>query len=115
MENWYEIIISIFSGLAVAIPLVIKLVEYVQKAIKEKNWKDLLELVTNLMKEAEEKFDNGTDRKEWCLMMVKASADTINYDIDLEQVSNLIDSLCAMSRVVNAPKEETGPEVVAET
>lgn len=117
MENWYEIIISILSGLAVAIPLVIKLVEYVQKAIKEKNWKDLLELVTNLMKEAEEKFDNGTDRKEWCLMMVKASADTINYDIDLEQVSNLIDSLCAMSRVVNAPKEENKEvesEVVAE-
>lgn len=118
MENWYEIIISVLSGLAVAIPLVIKLVEYVQKAIKEKNWKDLLELVTNLMKEAESKFDNGTDRKEWCLMMVKASADTINYDIDLEQVSNLIDSLCAMSRVVNAPKEENTevePEVVAET
>ena len=103
--DWYEVIISILSGIAVAIPLVIKLVEYVRKAIKEKNWKDLLELVTNLMKEAEGKFDNSTDRKEWCLMMVKASADTINYDIDLEQVSNLIDNLCAMSRVVNAPKD----------
>ena len=112
--DWYEVIISILSGIAVAIPLVIKLVEYVRKAIKEKNWQDLLELVTNLMKEAEGKFSNSTDRKEWCLMMVKASADTINYDIDLEQVSNLIDSLCAMSRVVNAPKEETKSDVVAE-
>lgn len=113
--DWYEVVISILSGLAVAIPLVIRLVEYVQKAIKEKNWQDLLELVTNLMKEAEGKFSNSTDRKEWCLMMVKASADTINYDIDMDVVGKLIDDLCAMSKIVNAPKEETRPEVMAET
>ena len=104
--TWYEIAISVLTGLAAAIPLVIKLVEYVQKAVKEKNWNDLLKLVTNLMEEAEGKFDNGADRKEWCLMMVKASADTINYDIDLEKVSELIDSLCAMAKIVNAPKTE---------
>lgn len=112
MSDWINLVVTVLAGLATAIPLVIQLVKFVQKAIKEKNWKDLLELVTNLMKEAELKFDNGTDRKEWCLMMVKASADTINYDIDLEHVSNLIDSLCAMSRVVNAPKEVE--EVTAE-
>ena len=39
-------------------------------------------------------------------MIVKASADTINYDIDLEKVSELIDSLCAMTKIVNAPKTE---------
>lgn len=116
MENWVNLIIAVLTGLATAIPLVIQLVKFVKQSIKEKNWQDLLELVTNLMKEAEGKFSNSTDRKEWCLMMVKASADTINYDIDLEQVSNLIDSLCAMSRVVNAPKDENkeaGLEVVA--
>lgn len=109
--EWLEIVVSILSGLAVTIPLVIKLVEYVQKAIKEKNWQDLLELVTNLIEEAETKFSNGADRKEWVLTCVKASADTINYDIDLDQVGELIDSLCAMSKVVNAPKTE---EVVEE-
>ena len=111
--DWYEVIISILSGLAVAIPLVIKLVEYVRKAIKEKNWQDLLELVTNLMKEAEGKFDNGADRREWVLTCVKATADTINYDIDMDVVGKLIDDLCAMSKIVNAPKEEIKPEVVA--
>lgn len=108
--EWLEIVVSILSGLAVTIPLVIKLVEYVQKAIKEKNWQDLLELVTNLIEEAETKFSNGADRKEWVLTCVKASADTINYDIDLDQVGELIDSLCAMSKVVNAPKEQEGIE-----
>ena len=36
--------------------------------------------------EAEAKFNNGSDRREWVLMCVKASADTIQYDIDLELV-----------------------------
>lgn len=112
--DWYEVIISILSGIAVAIPLVIKLVEYVRKAIKEKNWQDLLELVTSLMKEAEGKFDNGADRREWVITCVKATASTINYDIDMDVVGKLIDDLCAMSKVVNAPKEETGPEVKAD-
>ena len=112
--DWYEVIISILSGIAVATPLVIKLVEYVRKAIKEKNWKDLLELVTNLMKEAEGKFDNGSDRREWVITCVKATASTINYDIDIDVVGKLIDDLTAMSKIVNAPKEETGPEVKAD-
>lgn len=108
--KWYEIVISMLTGLATAIPLVIKLVEYVKKSIKEKNWNDLLKLITNLMQEAEGKFDNGADRREWVLMMVKASADTINYDINLEQVGDLIDSLCAMTKVVNAPNVEESEE-----
>ena len=104
--EWYEILVSILTGLAATIPLVVKLVEYVQKAVKEKNWNELLALVTKLMQEAEGKFDNGDERREWVLMMVKASADTINYDIDLNQVAAMIDSLCAMTKVVNAPKVE---------
>lgn len=101
--EWYEIAISIFTGLVTAIPLVIKLVEYVQKAVQEKNWNNLLKLVMNLMAEAEEKFENGADKKAWVLGMVEASAKTINYEVDLEQVGELIDSLCDMSRLVNPP------------
>ena len=112
--EWYEILISILSGLVAVIPLVVKLVEYVQKATKEKNWNDLLQLVVNLMEQAEGKFDNGDERKEWVLMMVKASADTINYDIDLTVVAQMIDSLCAMTKVVNAPAIEEKVEEVSE-
>ena len=113
MENWIDLIVTILSTLLMMIPLVIQLVKYVKQAIKEKNWKDLLELVTNLMKEAEGKFDNGSDRREWVITCVKATASTINYDIDIDVVGKLIDDLTAMSKIVNAPKEEIGPEVVA--
>ena len=105
--EWINYAISILSGLAVAIPLVIKLVEYVQKSIKEKNWNKLLDLVMKLMSEAETKFESGADKKEWVIAMVKASADTINYDIDINAVGDLIDSLCDMANVVNAPVQES--------
>lgn len=101
----YEIICDILIGIAISIPLIVALVKYVQKAIKEKNWEAMLQLVMNLIKEAEEKFDNGADRKEWVLGMVEASAYTINYDIDIDVVSKLIDDMCAMSKIVNAPTE----------
>ena len=105
--DWVNVVVSILSGLAVAIPLVIELVKYVQKAIKEKNWQALLELVTSLMKEAESKFQNGAERKDYVMLAIKASASTINYEIDMDVVSKLIDDLCAMSRVVNAPNKES--------
>ena len=104
--EWINYALSILSGLAVIIPLVIKLVEYVQKAVKEKNWTDLMELVMELMKTEEGKFETGEERKEFVIMALKASADTINYDIDLDVVSRMIDDLCAMSKSVNPPAEE---------
>ena len=55
------------------------------------------------MKVAEDKFETGAERKAWVIGMVQASADTINYDIDLEQIDKLIDDLCGMSKVVNPP------------
>lgn len=104
--EWTDLIVSILAGLAAAIPLVVKLVEYVRKSVQEKNWSNLLNLIMDLMEEAEIKFESGADRKEWVLAMVKASADSINYDVDTEAISTLIDSLCDMSKAVNAPAEK---------
>ena len=101
--DWMDFVVDVLSGLAVAIPLIIGLVKYVKEAIKEKNWKKLMDLVMNLMVQAEAKFNNGVERKEWVLMMVKASADTIDYDIDLNVVAEMIDSLCSLTKVVNPP------------
>lgn len=110
--EWMKYVVAILTGLATAIPLVIKLVEYVQKAVKEKNWNKLLDLVMSLMEEAEKKFDDGATRKEWVMAMVKSSADSINYDIDMEAVSELIESLCEMSKIVN---KENAADLPAES
>lgn len=106
--EWVEFALSIVAGLAAAIPLVIKLVEYVQKAIKEKNWGTMLEMVMTYMETAENKFETGAEKKEWVLAMVKASANTINYDIDLDVIGKMIDKLCDMSNVINPPASKAG-------
>lgn len=106
--NWVELVTSILAGLAAAIPLVVQLVKYAQKVVKEKNWSDVLKKVIALMETAETKFAEGAERKEWVLAMLKASADSINYDIDYEAISDMIDNLCNMSKVVNAPTGEEG-------
>ena len=104
--QYLDIILSIVAGLAATIPLVIKLVQYVQVAVKEKNWNKLLDLIMSLMEEAERKFDDGATRKEWVLAMVQASANSINYDIDLTAISSLIDSLCSLTKQVNPPEPQ---------
>lgn len=104
-SNVVNIIVSVLSGIAACIPLVVQLVKYVKQSVQEKNWNQLLKLVTNLMEEAEKKFSTGAERKEWVLAMVKSSADTVNYPVDLDVVSELIDSLCSMSKIVNGKTE----------
>ncbi len=109
--EWLNLIVSNLPVIATIITLIVTLVRYVQKAIKEKNWGKLLKDIVKYMEEAEDKFDNGADRKEWVLAMVRISAETINYNINIDEVSKLIDDLCAMSKVVNAPSDENGKEV----
>lgn len=100
-SEWVKLIVSVLSGLAATIPLVVQLVKYVQRAIKERNWPEVVRIVTGYMERAETMFEKGADRKEWVLAMVKASADTVKYNIDMNEISALIDSLCDMSKVIN--------------
>ena len=96
-----ELLIEILGGLVVIIPLVVKLGEYVKKSALEKNWNNLIRLLLNLIATAEEKFDNGADRKQWVIAMVQASANTINYPISEKELGDLIDNLVALTKKVN--------------
>lgn len=96
-----ELLIEILGSLVVIIPLVVKLVEYVKKSALEKNWSNLIRLLLNLIAAAEEKFDNGADRKQWVIAMVQASANTINYPITEKELGDLIDNLVALTKKVN--------------
>lgn len=99
-----SIVIYILEGLVTLIPMLIALVKFIIKSVKEKNWKNLLQLAMNLMAEAETKFDDGASRKEWVLSMIRASAKSLNYDIDEETLSALIDSLIELTKSVNIKK-----------
>ena len=117
MDSTLSLIIELLVSLATMIPLVIELVKYIQKAVKEKNWQNMIKLAISLMTEAEEKFAKGADRKEWVMAMIELSASSINYELDKQALSALIDNLVALTKVVNIATvaEKVEDEEVEET
>lgn len=101
-EQIVSVVVAVLTGLATCIPLVVKLVQYVQKATQEKNWGNLLGLLIDLMEQAEQMFDTGATRKEWVMAMAQTSAEYIAYPLDTAALSTLIDELVAMTKNVNA-------------
>lgn len=102
--DWIELGLNVLAGLAVAIPAVISLINFVKAIGKEKNWSSLLALVLGYMETAEANFQKGADRKEWVMSMMRKSADTVNFNYDEEaekKISALIDSICDTARKIN--------------
>ena len=103
--SWVDIVVSIMSGLAVCIPLVVKLVNVVSTYVKEKNWSQIVTIVLDLMKQAETLFAEGAARKAWVMAGVESAARSINYNYDeaaKQKVSDMIDAICATAKIVNA-------------
>ena len=103
--SWVDIVVSIMSGLAVCIPLVVKLVNVVSTYVKEKNWSQIVAIVLDLMKEAETLFSDGATKKAYVMASVESAAKSINYNYDevaKQKVSDMIDAICATAKVVNA-------------
>lgn len=99
--DWLDFLVGTLPGIVVAIILAIKFVLYIKQHATDKNWDKLIKLVAGLISEAEELHDNGADRKTWVIDMTLAGAEAIGYNIDVNKISDLIDSLCAMSKKVN--------------
>lgn len=104
-EQIVSLIVALLSGIATCIPLALKLVQYVKKATQEKNWAALLDLVMELIAQAEEKFKDGATRKEWVMAMVQTSAEYISYPLDTQALSEMIDELVKLTNKVNVDKK----------
>ena len=103
--SWVDIVVSILSGLAVCIPLVVKLVNVVSTYVKEKNWSQIVAIVLDFMKEAETLFSDGATKKAYVMASVESAAKSINYnydDVAKQKVSDMIDAICATAKIVNA-------------
>lgn len=92
---------SILVGIAVLIPLVIALVKYVTKAAQDKNWNIIVKMVLDLMVQAEKDYSTGAERKEFVMNQLRVMATTVDFEIDWNKVSDLIDALCDMAHEVN--------------
>ena len=103
--EWYEIVISILTGIATCVPLVISLIKHIQKSVKEKNWTPLMQLVLKLMTEAEANYATGAERKEYVMDSINAIKGTLNYDVDMTVVSEMIDSIVEATKKINVNKK----------
>lgn len=102
--KWIDVVISILSGIAVCIPLIISLVNTVQKVVAEKQWNVLVSNVLQLMMNAEKDYESGAERKEYVMNALETIAVQIGYDFNDEakaKVSIMIDEICALAKVVN--------------
>lgn len=104
-EQIVNLVVAVLAGLATCIPLAMKLIQYVKKATQEKNWSGLLDLVMKLMEQAEKKFADGATRKEWVMAMVQTSAAYVQYPMDIQALSDMIDQLTNLTKNVNVKKE----------
>ena len=91
----------ILVGLAAIIPLVIALIKYVQKATEDKNWNIIVKMVLDLMVQAEHDYATGAERKEFVMNQMKVMAASVDFEVDWDKVSDLIDALCDMAHEVN--------------
>lgn len=106
--EWYEIVVSVLSGLVALIPLVYKLVAMTTSYVKEKNWNKIIVMVTEYMMTAETMFETGAERKSWVIEMLKTSAKVSNFDLteeNLLKISELIDQMCALSKTINVENQ----------
>lgn len=109
MENvnlWINIIISVLTGLATCIPLVIKLVQVIKDAVKAKNWTPLMQLVLRLMTEAEENYSTGAEKKAYVIDSINALKGSLNYDVDMDAVDAMIDAIIIATKKINVNKTE---------
>lgn len=92
---------QILVGIAVLIPLIVALVKYVTKAAEDKNWNIVVKMVLDLMVQAEKDYSTGAEKKEFVMNQLKVLAGTVDFEIDWDKVSDLIDALCDMAHEVN--------------
>ena len=102
--NVINVILAILTGLSTCIPLVIQLIKYVKAAIKEKNFEYIMDLVLDLIPEAEGKFSTGAERKKYIMSNIESLSSILHYEVDLDRVSEMIDTIVKLSKKVNVKK-----------
>ena len=101
-----NLVLAIITGLCTAIPLGIQLVKYVKVSIKEKNFGNIMKLALELMAEAEKNYATGAEKKEYVMDSIVKLSQTLDYEVDTEKISNMIDSICQASKTINTTKTE---------
>ena len=102
MSNTLMLIAAIVSGIATAIPLATRLVKAVEALVRERSWSKLVDETITYMAIAKEMFDDNAEKKAWVMDMVRHAASSMHYDIDMDAISSMIDSICDVSKILRS-------------
>lgn len=101
MDTIMKYLPTILVGLAAIIPLIIALIKYVNKAAESRNWNIVVKMVLDLMVQAEQDYSTGAEKKEFVMNQIAVLSKSVDFEIDMDKVSDLIDALCDMAHEVN--------------
>lgn len=101
MDSTIAIIMDILAILVILVPALYGVYKAVKKAIDEKNWHGLIATAIELIASAEQKFANGTEKKQFVMDMLKESAEKAGVKYDSESLSKTVDDLVALTKKVN--------------
>ena len=99
MDNfWLGFIIALCAAIVTLVPLGIKLYRHLSDATNSGDWSTIITLLIKLMGEAKDKFEHGAEKKEWVMGQLRVIAHELNYNLDEEAVSKLIDAICDLGK-----------------
>lgn len=104
MQDTITLIIQLLISIIPVSLLVVELVKYVKLSVKEKNWKQLVQLINSLVIEAEKLYTDGVEKEDYVVKMTMYAAEKINYEITEEEVREFVRNLIAVTNVVNIDK-----------
>lgn len=103
--NAINLVVTILSGMAVCIPILVALGNAITECVQQKNWSAIVSFVLDYMAQAENLFEKGADRKTWVMEMLDEVVIQLNYPYDDDaraKVSAMIDDICDASRIINS-------------
>ena len=102
--EWIELVIIVLNGALV----IFKLCQSGAELFKEKQWNKLVDIMLDLMVEAEKQFTEGAAKKAWVLNELRVAAKSLEYDYNAEaerKVSEMIDAFCMASKEIQKGHE----------
>lgn len=96
-----SLISIIIIGVGVCFAFVVQFIKRFTIAIKEKDFGKIMELILDLIPEAEERFSTGAERKEYVMSNIKSISATLGYKVDEDRISEMIDAVITLTKKVN--------------
>lgn len=102
MGNWIDLIIAICGAVSVIVPLAIKLYTTTKQLVQEKNYTKIISGIAEIAKEAEGLFDNGTERREYVLNILKVTSDNLGVPYDEVRFDKELTKIVEAAKKINS-------------